>query len=148
MEFPYYVWKALDFNISCVNHHHLPEDVDRTTSGGLKINYIECSIDSRMKETLFKELKKAYGAVIVENHEGKRLIISPLLHIIIILCSTSPSASVPQDKLDEDPHYNIVKVTILNEVGSLSRILNAFHVSLKSGKNIKDDITYYFAMLN
>ena len=41
------------------------------------------------------------------------------------------SPSVSPDKLKEDSiaSCKIVKVTILNEVGSLNRILKAFHVS-------------------
>ena len=39
--------------------------------------------------------------------------------------------AVPQNKLNEDPNYNIVKVTLNNEVGSLHRILKAFCVSTK-----------------
>jgi hypothetical protein len=36
---------------------------------------------------------------------------------------------VSSDKLDEDPDYIIVKITIHNERGSLNRILKGFHVS-------------------
>lgn len=42
------------------------------------------------------------------------------------------SHTVPPDKLDEDPNYNIVKITVHNEVGSLNRILKAFRVSIIS----------------
>jgi hypothetical protein len=81
-----------------------------------------------MKETLFNALKRGYGADTVESHEGIKLMANAWkTFYIIIMYHISPS--VPQYKLNENPHCNIVKVTILNEVGSLSRILNAFHVS-------------------
>ena len=62
----------MGINISDINPDHLPEDVcdDRTRKRGLKINFIDCSIDKNTKERLFNKLKTQYGAIEVENHDG------------------------------------------------------------------------------
>lgn len=61
----------MGINISGINLDHLPENINRTTNSGFKINFIECSIDKSTKETLFRKLKTDYGAVNVEIHEGR-----------------------------------------------------------------------------
>ena len=60
----------MGINISGVNLDHLPEDTDRTTESGFKINFIECFIDKTEKESLFNKLKMDYGAIDVKNHDG------------------------------------------------------------------------------
>ena len=71
--FFYYLYdlKDLGINISGVNLDHLPAHIDRTTAGGLKENFIECSIDRSTRQTLFDRLKKEYGAVDAKTYEGK-----------------------------------------------------------------------------
>ena len=62
----------MGININGINLDHLPaHTVDQPTrDSGLKINFIECSIDRSIKDNLFSRLKKEYGAVDVESHEG------------------------------------------------------------------------------
>ena len=65
--------KDLGINISGINLPHLPLHVvdSRTIMHGLKINFIECFIDKSTKDTLFSKLRREYGAVNVETHQGK-----------------------------------------------------------------------------
>ena len=62
----------MGININDINPDHLPAHItDQTTrDSGLKINFIECSIDRSTKDKLFSRLKGEYGAVDVESHEG------------------------------------------------------------------------------
>ena len=65
-----FCWKDLGINLSGVNLDHLPEGTKRTTDKGHKINYIECSMDKSTKERLYSRLRRDYGAINVEDHEG------------------------------------------------------------------------------
>ena len=60
----------MGINISGVNLDHLPKGIIRTPRKGLKINFIECSINRNMKLKLFNKLSEEYGAVKVELHTG------------------------------------------------------------------------------
>ena len=61
----------MGINISGVNLDHLPTNIRRTLrAGGLKINFIECSVERSVKETLFKTLVQEYGAVKAQDHKG------------------------------------------------------------------------------
>ena len=42
----------------------------RDREGGLRLNFVECSIDEETKNGLFKILLKDYGAVDVDLDEG------------------------------------------------------------------------------
>ena len=67
-----WIQKEKGINISGVNPDHLPKDVltDRTTKSGLKINFIECSIDEITKERLSNKLRAQYGAIDVGSRDG------------------------------------------------------------------------------
>ena len=63
--------KDMGINISGVNPGHLPKNICRTIrAGGLKINFIECSIERNVKETLLNKLKEEYGAIDAQDPEG------------------------------------------------------------------------------
>ena len=119
--------KDMGININDINPDHLPAHImDQTTrDSGLKINFVECSIDRSTKDKLFSRLKGEYGAVDIESHEGN------LYGIITKMTLKFYSHTVPPHKLDEGPNYSIVKITVHNEVGSLNRILKAFRVSIR-----------------
>ena len=65
----------MGINISGVNPDHLPEDIraGRTVKHGLKINFIECTMNKSTKDELFDKLKTHYGAIGVDNHNGINL---------------------------------------------------------------------------
>ena len=46
------------------------EGICRDREGGLRLNFVECSIDEGTKKNLFDKLIKDYGAVDVDLHEG------------------------------------------------------------------------------
>ena len=80
-----------------------------------------------MKNILFRKLKSDYSAVNVESREGNTSSVSGQIaynNIFIMI-----SLLVSPDKPEEDPNFTVVKVVIHNEIGSLNRILKAFHVS-------------------
>ena len=61
----------MGINISGVNLDHLPTNICPTIrAGGLKVNFIECSIERNVKETLFNKLMEEYGAIDAQDHEG------------------------------------------------------------------------------
>ena len=42
----------------------------RDREGGLRLNFVECSINEETKNVLFEKLINDYGAVDVDLHEG------------------------------------------------------------------------------
>ena len=89
--------KDMGINISGVNLDHLPTNICRTIrAGGLKINFIGCSIERSVKETLFNKLTQEYGAVKAQDHEGMHA------NIMIITVGSQKRAyvSMPSHCLD------------------------------------------------
>lgn len=62
--------KDMGIHISGVNLDHLPKGINQTPRSGLKINFIECSIDGHIKEILVNKLMGEYGAISVELYAG------------------------------------------------------------------------------
>ena len=85
-------------------------------------------MDRSTKERLYSRLRRDYGAVKVEDHEGTKQQLCALLSIYNNFSSFI--CIVSSEKLSKDPNYKIVKVTIHNEAGALNKILKGFCVSV------------------